>query len=204
MRFFLLACLMACAAPAPTARLAVGEPEVPPQPSVGCRAPGPIAQGDRTLSSGGRTRRFRLVVPKSALGRPAPLVLNLHGLVETAEMQQYYSRMDEKAAARGIVSVYPQGALNSWNAGACCGRAMDMKLDDVRFLRTLVRELGEELCIDRARVYATGMSNGAIMSYRLACEASDMFAAIAPVDGVEALPGCKPRRPVPVLAFNGT
>ena len=204
MRFLLLATLTACAAAAPAVNLSRPEGAVPPQPSAGCKTPQELVQGDRTLSSGGRTRRFRLVVPKSALGHPAPMVFNLHGLVETAEMQQYYSQMDEKAAARGMISVYPQGALNSWNAGECCGRAMDMKLDDVRFLRTLVRELGEELCIDRARVYATGMSNGAIMSYRLACEASDVFAAIAPVDGVEALPGCKPRRPVPVLAFNGT
>lgn len=157
------------------------------------------------LTSGGHTRRFRLVVPASALEhRPAPLVLNLHGLVETAEMQQYYSGMDPKAAARGMITVYPQGTGNSWNAGACCGHARDERLEDVRYLRDLVRELESELCVDRARIYATGMSNGAIMAYRLACEASDVFAAIAPVAGVEAVPQCSPKRPVPVLAFHGT
>jgi polyhydroxybutyrate depolymerase len=204
MRLLLLAALCACAGPPPVARLSTPPADVPARPSAGCKSSAPVAQGDRTLSSGGRTRRFRLKVPASALGHPAPMVLNLHGLVETAELQQYYSRMDEAGAARGVISVYPQGAMNSWNAGECCGRAMDEKLDDVRFLRMLVRELESELCVDKARVYATGMSNGAIMSYRLACEASDVFAAIAPVDGVEAVPQCNPRRPVPVLAFNGT
>src|SRR5258706_6915664 len=170
MRFLLLAVLAACAAPAPEARLSTLDAEVPARPSAGCKTPAPIAQGVRTLSAGGRTRRFRLKVPQSALGHAAPMVFNLHGLVETAEMQQFYSRMDEKAAARGIVSVYPQGAMNSWNAGACCGRAMDLQLDDVRFLRALVRELESELCIDKARIYATRLSNGALKSYPVACE----------------------------------
>ena len=204
MRLLLLA-LPACVATAPAVHLSAPSPEREPgHPSFGCRAPQPIVQGDRTLSSGGRTRRFRLVVPESARKGPAPLVLNIHGLVETAELQQFYSAMDAKAAERGMVVVYPQGVGNSWNAGTCCGRAMDEHVDDVRYLRDLVREIDSELCIDRARIYATGMSNGAIMSYRLACEASDVFAAIAPVDGADALAKCTPRRPVPVLAFNGT
>lgn len=206
MRFLLLAFLCSCAAVAPTVRFPdkSGSRPAPAQPGAGCGAGERIVQGDRTLTSGGRTRRFRLVVPESAQGGPAPLVLNLHGLVETAELQEYYSRMDAKAAPLGIITVYPQGAYNSWNAGGCCGRALDEKIDDVRYLRDLVRELDSELCIDRARVYATGMSNGAMMAYRLACEASDLFAAVAPVDGVEEVARCTPRRPVPVLAFNGT
>jgi polyhydroxybutyrate depolymerase len=126
------------------------------------------------------------------------------GLVETPDLQRYYTGMDAKAAERGMIVVYPQGVGNSWNAGGCCGRAMDERVDDVRFLRDLVREIGSELCVDRARVYATGMSNGAIMSYRLACEASDVFAAISPVAGTDAFTDCKPKRPVPILAFNGT
>ncbi|HUJ26135.1 MAG TPA: PHB depolymerase family esterase, partial [Myxococcales bacterium] len=160
---------------------------------------------ERTLSSGGRTRRFRLVVPPGALPGPAPLVLNIHGLVENPKVHEWYTAMDEAAAARGMVVVYPQGLGNSWNAGpACCGRARDEGVDDVRFFRDLVREVESEVCIDRARVFATGMSNGGIMSYRLACDASDLVAAIAPVAGVEAAAACAPKRPVPVLAFNGT
>ena len=200
----LLTLSFACAAPAPVVHLPAHAQEEPAHPSFGCRAPQPITQGDRTLSSGGRTRRFRLFVPDSARKGPAPLVLNIHGLVETAELQQFYTEMDARAAERGMIVAYPQGSGNSWNAGKCCGRAQAEQIDDVRYLRELIREIESELCVDRARIYATGMSNGAIMSYRLACEASDVIAAIAPVAGVEAVPECKPKRPVPILAFNGT
>src|SRR4051812_25127557 len=192
MRLLLLA-LPACVATAPVVHLPAAALAEPAHPSFGCGAAQPVVQGDRTFTSGGRTRRFRLVVPGKT--GPLPLVLNLHGLVETAELQQYYTAMDAQAKARGMIVVYPQGVGNSWNAGTCCGRAMDEHVDDVRYLRELVRELESELCVDRARIYATGMSNGAIMSYRLACDASDWIAAIAPVAGVEALAQCAPKRP---------
>ena len=206
MRPLFLGLLCSCAAAAPSVRFNPGAlvAPAPPRPSAGCAARVPAVQGDRTLTSGGRTRRFRLVIPARAESGPAPLVLNLHGLVETASLQETYSDMNAKAAARGMITVYPQGAGNSWNAGSCCGRAQAEGIDDVRFLRQLVGEIESEACIDRNRVYATGMSNGAMMVYRLACEASDLFAAVAPVDGVEAVPRCTPRRPVPVLSFNGT
>jgi polyhydroxybutyrate depolymerase len=200
----LLLLLAGCVATAPGVRLTESPPSQDARSSFGCRVRQPIADGNRTLTSAGRTRRFRLVVPEGARKGPAPLVLNIHGLVETPQLQEYYSGMDAKAAERGMVVVYPQGVGNSWNAGNCCGRAMDEQIDDVRYLRELVREIESELCIDTTRVYATGMSNGAMMSYRLACEASDIFAAIAPVDGADAFSGCAPKRPVPILAFNGT
>ena len=205
MRFLGLALLLtACRVAAPAVRLPAHAASEPAHPSSGCRGPDFVA-GARTLSSGGRTRRFRLVVPKSAQPGPAPLVLNIHGLVENPKVHEWYTAMDEAAAKRGMVVVYPEGLGNSWNAGpACCGRALDEGVDDVRFLRDLVREVESEVCIDRARVFATGMSNGGIMSYRLACDASDIIAAIAPVAGTEAVTKCEPRRPVPVLAFNGT
>jgi len=207
MRLLCLALLCAaCRATAPAVHFpAAAARNEPPRPSSGCRSSDPVVQGLRSLTSGGHTRRFRLVVPESAQPGPAPLVLNLHGLVENVKLHEWYTAMDEAAGARGMIVVYPQGLGNSWNAGpACCGRARDEGVDDVRFLRDLVREMEGELCVDRARVYATGLSNGAIMSYRLACDASDLFAAIAPVAGVEAAPKCQPKRPVPVLAFHGT
>src|SRR5262249_19170475 len=174
MRLLLALVLTSCVATAPEIKLTQAAPAQTGRASFGCRAPQPISDGDRTLTSAGRTRRFRLFVPASARKGPAPLVLNIHGLVETAQLQEYYSGMDAKAAERGMMVVYPQGVGNSWNAGNCCGRAVDEQVDDVRFLRELVRELESELCIDRTRIYATGMSNGAILSYRLACEASDV------------------------------
>lgn len=197
-----LALCAACRATAPEARFPAALAAAVPRPSPGCRDPRPVT-GSRRLTSGRRTRRFTLVAPEKLAG-PAPLVLNFHGLVETPQLQRLLSGMDEEARRRGMIVAYPEGIGTSWNAGACCGRARDEGVDDVRFVRDLVRELGRELCLDESRIYATGMSNGAIFNYRLACEASDLIAAIAPVAGAEAVPACKPARPVPVLAFNGT
>ncbi len=212
MRFLPVVALLACAcvhrAGGPSAPLATtnAEGDPAPLPSLGCR---PGAErghaGLRTITSLGRTRYFTLRVPDgAAVEKPAPLVLNFHGLLQPAPIQEIFSGMTEGTSARGWVAAYPHGIGKSWNAGACCGRARDDGIDDVRFVRALVSELGKELCLDRRRIYATGMSNGGIFSYRLACEASDLIAAIAPVAAVEAVPKCTPRRPVPVLAFNGT
>jgi polyhydroxybutyrate depolymerase len=204
MRSIVLVFVVCACAAAPTVHFAAEASPVPPLPGRGCLLHATPVTGDRTLTSSGRTRRFRLVLPEPLPAGPMPLVLNIHGLVETPSLQQWYSRMDGPARARGMAVVYPQGVGNSWNAGTCCGRARDEQVADVRFLRDLVRELDDELCIDRNRIYATGLSNGAFMSYRLACEAPDLIAAIAPVAGVEAVTTCTPSRPVPVLAFNGT
>ena len=136
--------------------------------------------------------------------RPVPLVLNFHGLTQPASLQELLSDLTPLATARGWVVVYPMGVGRSWNAGTCCGKAQAEGVDDVRYVRELVAQLSRELCIDRRRIYATGMSNGGLLSYRLACEASDLITAIAPVAAVEVAERCQPRRPVPVLAFNGT
>jgi len=221
-------CAAACAPVVhrnPAALLAPDRPELvfaakasgaslPPLPSHGCHLPlagrtqaTPADGAERRISSGGRTRRFLLEVPASATtseAGPVPLVLNLHGLTESPGIQQRFSAMGELAQARGWVLAWPEGIGYSWNAGACCGRARDEQVDDVAFLRDLVAELGRELCIDLRRVYATGMSNGGFMSYRLACDASDLFAAVAPVAAVDGTASCKPSRPVPLLAFNGS
>jgi polyhydroxybutyrate depolymerase len=119
--------------------------------------------------------------------------------------QELFSFMTPSAQARGMAVVYPQGLRHSWNAGGfCCGPAHEDGVDDVRFVRDLVARLEQQLCIDRRRIYATGMSNGAIFAYRLACDMSETFAAIAPVAGAEmATVACTPKHPVSVLAFNG-
>jgi polyhydroxybutyrate depolymerase len=204
MRFTWMLLLLCACSMAPTVRFPAASKAVAARPSRGCHSSAAPVVGDRTLTSSGRTRRFRLVLPEPLPTSPMPLVLNIHGLVESPAMQEWYSRMDEPARARGMAIVYPQGVGNSWNAGACCGRAQTEAVPDVRFLRELIREISDEICIDQNRIFSTGMSNGAMMSYRLACEAPDLIAAIAPVAGVEAISSCDKARPVPVLAFNGT
>jgi polyhydroxybutyrate depolymerase len=92
----------------------------------------------------------------------------------------------------------------TFNGGNCCGQAAATGVDDVEFTRRLLDELAAVVTIDPKRVFATGMSNGGIMAYRLASELSDRIAAIAPVSGPMGTKTCAPRRPVSVIHFHGT
>ncbi|MEM7433787.1 MAG: PHB depolymerase family esterase [Myxococcota bacterium] len=153
----------------------------------------------------GRMRSYELHVPTAYDGSaPLPLVLNFHGFTSSGSGQRAASGMDETADANGFVVAYPNGLSNSWNGGDCCGLAAAEGFDDVGFTRALIDDLGARGCIDLRRVYATGLSNGGFMSHRLACEAADVIAAIAPVAGVLGLESCDPVRPVPVIHFHGT
>lgn len=178
--------------------------DAPPSPT--CRGRGG-APGDsvRTLTLGGATRTYRLHVGRAyAPTRPAGLVLSFHGYTSDAAQQELYTGMDALADARGWLVAYPQGTANSWNGGQCCGEATRTGVDDVAFVRALIARVSAEFCVDDARVYATGMSNGGFLSHRLACELADRIAAIAPVAGVLGIPACSPSRAVPVLHFHGT
>jgi polyhydroxybutyrate depolymerase len=159
------------------------------------------------LQFGGLTRFFRVHVPPSynpTLG--APIVLNFHGFSEPNDAQILLSNMDPHADAHGYIVVYPAGTglLPSWNAGACCGDAMNAHLDDIGFIRAMISRLETDLCVDTHRIYATGFSNGGMISHRIACEMSDVVAAVAPVSGtLETMP-CNPSRPMPIMQFHGT
>lgn len=167
-----------------------------------------VEPGARTLTveSGGRTRTFRLVVPESTVdAEPVPLVVLFHGSKGDGAGQIGLSGFDAKAEAEGFVLVAPDGIDRSWNSGSCRnpdGRACVEDVDDVGFARDLVAAVEAEACIDPSRVYATGFSKGAAMVFRLVCEASDLFAAFAPVAGGLAFSPCTPERPRPVLLVN--
>jgi polyhydroxybutyrate depolymerase len=160
----------------------------------------------RTLDSGGRERSFRLVVPDGLdLMQPAPLVLNFHGLGSNAGEQEAYASMIAKASEEGFITAAGQGTNNSWNAGqVCCAPANQEGVDDVQFVRDMVAAIAADYCIDPARIFATGMSNGGFLSNRLACEAADLIAAVAPVASFLGFANCEPSRPIPLLMFNGT
>jgi len=136
-----------------------------------------------------------------------PLVLNFHGFTSNPEDQEAFSGMTAVADAEGFAVLYPAGIGNSWNGGpACCGQAVSDDVDDVGFARQLVADAASKACIDEKRVYSTGMSNGGFMSHRLACQASDLVAAVAPVDGLLGVSpsDCTPSRPVPMVHYYGT
>jgi len=158
------------------------------------------------IESGGALRTFLLrVPPQYKSSEPTPLVFNFHGYTMTAELQETYTGMTETALAAGFILAYPQGIGNSWNAGqTCCGEALLKNVDDVGFARDMVASISEQYCIDPSRVFSTGFSNGGYLSNRLACEASDVFAAVAPASGVIDISICTPPRPVPVMQSQGT
>jgi polyhydroxybutyrate depolymerase len=123
-------------------------------------------------------------------------------------MMAWFSGLNRKADEVGFISVYPNGTGSNssftWNGGNCCGWAMQNRVDDVAFTGALLDDLMRAYPVDPRRVYATGMSNGAVMAYRLASELSERIAAIAPVAGAVGTESNRPRRPVSVLHFHGT
>jgi len=179
--------------------------------SRGARDAGPLTAGDHdiVLPFGGRARSYRVFVPTSATGgRPHPVVVNFHGGGSNAAGEERFSEMDHAASRYGFVVVYPNGtgvlpnALLTWNAGTCCGYAKAHDVDDVGFTLAVIDDVARRLPVDRRRVYATGMSNGAMMAYRLAVDASMRIAAIAPVAGGMVVQSFAPARPVPVMHFH--
>jgi len=169
----------------------------------------PAGTVSKTLEFGGRTRTYLVHPPKGYERKsPLPLVLVLHGAIQGATNVERMSGMSAKADKESFLAVYPNGTSGSglaptWNAGACCGYAQMNKVDDVGFLRALIDRLEHDYPIDPKRIFATGISNGGMMSYRLACEMADRIAAIAPVEGAQDVE-CRPSGPVSILIFHGT
>ena len=170
----------------------------------------PIGQR-RTLMHDGIERSYEVRVPRGVAQRsvPVPLVLVLHGGGGNAENAERMTGFTDEAEKEGFIVVYPEGTgrlngkLLTWNAGHCCGYAMKTKADDVGFIGALIDKLIKDYPVDPERIYATGMSNGGMMTHRLGIELSNRLAAIAPV--VAALFGDEPRPqyPVSALMLNG-
>ncbi|MFZ1865011.1 MAG: PHB depolymerase family esterase [Polyangiales bacterium] len=159
------------------------------------------------LEFDGMGRSYEVHVPPSYDGTtPLPLVLSFHGFTSSGLGQQQLTQMNGLADREGFLVAYPNGLNASWNAGVCCGRSAESNVDDVGFTRALIDDIGGRGCIDRLRIYATGMSNGGFFSQRLACEAADIIAAVAPVASVLGIDdaACIPARPIPIIQFNGT
>jgi polyhydroxybutyrate depolymerase len=208
----LLSGLTACgrAAAPPTA---TPEPSAAPTETATATAtatPGlPPGDYNRTVESGGVQRSYLLHVPKGFDSRaPVPVVFVFHGWSGLPEDMVGTTDFNAIADREGFLAVYPRGSGTgngdlSWNAGICCGYALDRKVDDVAFVRRMLEDLASFAAPDPQRIYATGFSNGAFLSYRLACEMSDAFAAVAPVGGVLVLADCRPRQPVAVIHIHG-
>lgn len=165
----------------------------------------------RVLSVGGLERSYRLHAPSSfSPERPTALVLAFHGGGGNADNMARLTGFDALSEREGFLVVYPNGTgrleekLLTWNGGECCGYAQEQNVDDVAFARAIVDDLRAFAALDESRIYATGISNGGILSYRLACDAADLFAAIAPVAGTLNYPSCSPAESVSVLHIHGS
>ena len=172
-----------------------------------------LAPGDYRFSfvHQGKTREYLVHVPRSYSGTPTPMLMALHGGGGDADLQADDERykLISKSEQAGFIAVFPNGysrfssgILATWNAGACCGGAQRDDVDDVGFLREVIRRVERQARIDRNRAFITGMSNGALMSWRMACEASDLIRGIAPVEGTDNTASCKPARPVAAIEFH--
>lgn len=157
----------------------------------------------------GYNRTFLVHLPTGYTGTTElPLIIAMHGGFGNAYNLENQSQLSVKADAESYIVVYPEGlvsgALNisSWNAGWCCGWASNNNIDDVGFINSLLDTLIDQYSIDTNRVYATGISNGGFMAYRLACELSDRIAAIAPVAASMSMTSCSPQRAVPTISFH--
>jgi polyhydroxybutyrate depolymerase len=119
------------------------------------------------------------------------------------------TRMTEKANEQGFIVIYPRGigiakTLGTWNAGDCCGLAKLRNIDDIAFLKSLLKQVRNDYNVDADRIYIAGASNGGMMAYRAAIEMSDQIAAIATASGTMMTSDKSAGEPVSVLAFHGT
>jgi polyhydroxybutyrate depolymerase len=171
-----------------------------------------------TLTYGGRQRDYRIhIPPQAAAGKPLPLVINMAGATQNGQIEEILSNMDPNADENGYLAVYPDGtriskvltpdpvakqAQYGWNAGECCGLPVTRKIDDVGFLEKVIADVAARTPVNLRRVYMTGISNGGMMAYAFAAEASTHVAAIASVSGQVELPTIHPTRSVPTMEFH--
>ncbi len=213
---FALAGLASAARAATAAPAAVAPTAASFNPYAGTRA-AVVAKGTKaakTLATpDGRTRRYRTYMPSTiGDGVPVPLVIALHGGLGNSSQFEANSGLDGLAESNRFIVVYPDGIGNkvdgtgfqTWNGGYCCGPAAAKAVDDVGFVRQLVTVLQARLPIDRRRIYVVGHSNGGILAYRLACQLSDVVAAIGVQAGSNVVKNCHPATPVSVVHLHGT
>ncbi len=169
------------------------------------------AMKNHRIQVGDEYRNYFVHLPPSYQhGRPMPVVMVLHGAGINARIMSYFCGMNKKADEAGFIAVYPNGsgvantvlAFNSGNLPPEVARHLG---NDVAYFRALLDDLEKHYSVDTRRIYSCGISNGGMMSYRLAVEMADRIAAIAAVGGTLTLDreDCRPVRPVPVLHMHG-
>lgn len=157
----------------------------------------------------GMARYYNLYVPKNFNSNKSyPLVFNLHGGAGDMNIQSEDKNYQQLSTADkyDYIAIMPNGysdfasgRLATWNAGKCCGKARDINIDDISFFKAMIEKTKSQINIDPKKIFAGGMSNGAMMSYRLACEMSDVFSGIASVAGTDNTSNCTLKRPISIF-----
>jgi polyhydroxybutyrate depolymerase len=168
----------------------------------------PAGNTTRTVQVGSSSRSYVLHVPATYDGtKQVPLILDFHGMGSSATSESKTSPYPEVTDPEGVVIAFPDGTKGTlggtWNMGPCCIAGVD----DMGFVMALVARIKEIACIDPDRVYAVGVLTGGGMVYDLACNAADVFAAVAPAAFdllKENVDECQPSRPITVISFRGT
>lgn len=185
-----------------------------PAASAGCGADaGELGRTSHAVQIDGLERSYLQYLPAAYEGEtPVPLVIDMHGLTSNAQAQAAVTGFEALSESEGFAVVSPNGTglVPYWNI-VSGGRAdgdgtieslLSRVVDDVSFTEQLVAHLDGELCVDTNRIYATGLSNGALMASAVGCDLADVFAAVASVAGTLAPAGCEPA--APMLSIHGT
>ncbi len=167
----------------------------------------PLTPGthERTITVDKLKRTHLIHVPsKYDAKKPTPVVLALHGATMIAKLMELGTGLSKTADDNNFIVVYPNGTglIQTWNAGLFPGDIN--KTDDIKYLGKVLDDVESVCNVDKKRVYVTGLSNGAMMCYRVAAEMSERIVCIAPVAGTMAIEKYEPKRPVPVMHFHGT
>jgi polyhydroxybutyrate depolymerase len=168
-------------------------------PAASAAPSGTVTRG--SVQVDGLTRTYRLYVP-ARLKKPPPVVLVFHGAGGTGESISRSTGFDAQADRGRFLAVYLDGVGRTWSAGLCCGPAQRFGVNDIGFVSKLLDRLAARYRIDRKRIFATGMSNGGLFSYALACALPGRIAVAAPVAGT-LVSACATSSPVAILHVHG-
>jgi polyhydroxybutyrate depolymerase len=179
----------------------------PEEPAPGTGEPPPAgAETAGQITVAGTERSYQLHLPPDPMSSSLPLVLAFHGWLGTGQAMARLTGLSAHADRRRLAVAYPQGLGRSWNSGTGAGYADRHDVDDVGFVSALIDRLLEEIPVDKSRIYAVGMSNGAVFTHRLGCTIAAQLTGIATVAGSLAsrvAEACRPERPLSVLQIHG-
>jgi len=162
------------------------------------------AYGEECIQHDGYFRCWDIYIPPG-LKDNVPLVIDLHGWTGNPSEQRSLSGFESLAGKEGFVVVWPYGLCDSWNSGKqCCAPANEDEIDDVGFIRKMIKKISDQHNIDLNRIYVTGLSNGCSMTQRLANEASDIIAAAACMSLHLLVPKSEDYSPISVMTLLGT